>query len=359
MIKKLFLNFLSGLVLLAVLWTPGSYSSEDPLRIGFIFGSDIGLYGWGYSHDQCRIAIEEEYGETVEISVFEEANMNIPDTEVVMRTMLDSGHRLFFITNPRLQELTHGLARQYPEAKFEIATGDLQSVNVGVYAPRFYVGRFSAGVVSGLLTRTGIIGYIAPFPIPEVVRGINAVTLGARNVNPDVEVHVMWTNSWNEPEPEAAATAFLLNSGADIFVPHTNGSETLRIAEQAGKLAFGKGSNMSQFGPNAQIATIQNDWNQFCVKRVEQVLNGAWESTNTWGGVDGPRTRLTHYNESLNPQIIDFIQHLEHAIYSNVTHPFSGPIYREDGTLVVEEQHYLPDEVLRDLDWYVEGVVLH
>ena len=333
------------------------HASGEPLKVGFIFDSVIGAHGWRYSHEQCRIAVRDEFGEQVETAVFAKFRANEAEVEGVVRLMLDSGFKMFFVLSPEFEQVTHRLAEEYPEVIFEVATGRRQAKNVGVYSARFYEGFFAAGVLAGQVSSTGRIGYVGSVDIPEVTRGVNAVTLGARLINPQAEVHAIWIDAWRNPTQESVAANILIDGGTDVIISHTGGTEILQVAEARGVFSFGKASDMSDFGPNAHLAAILYDWNQFCINRVHEVIEGTWQSTNTWGGTDGPAARLTHFNKNkVGSEIIAFIQTLEESIQSGKIHPFSGPIYDTMGNLTVEKDNVPTDAELLDLNWFVEGV---
>lgn len=331
---------------------------SDPLRVAIILGGTVGEFGWSHSHVQPIPAIKETFGDQIEdVIVYEQEDLNIENTEIAMRSMLNSGVRLFFIASYQLTDITLQLAAEYPNAIFEIATGTQTAKNVGNYSPRFYEGRYSAGVVSGTISSSGKIGYIAPYPIPEVARGINAVMLGARSINPNARVLTAWTNAWSDNTAEAKAATELFDRGVEVIVPHTAGNLALAIAETRGVFAFGKASDMSTYGPNAQLAAISNDWTQFYITRIQEVLDGTWESSSVWSGPIGPTARLTHFNENqVGEKQIEMIRTLEKDMKLGKFHPFSGPIYNTHGELMVEESKRLSDDQLREMNWFVQGV---
>ena len=351
-------KFVCWIAAIAVfLFAYSSHASGEPLKVGFIFDSTIGPHGWRYSHEQCRIAVRDEFDEQVETAVFAKFRANEAEVEGVMRLMLDSGFKMFFVLSQEFEQVTHRLAEEYPDAIFEVATGRRQAKNVGVYSARFYEGFFAAGVLAGQVSSTGRIGYVGSIDIPEVTRGINAVTLGARLINPQAEVHAIWIDAWRNPALESLAANFLIDGGTDVIIFHTGGTEILQVAEARGVFSFGKASDMSDFGPNAHLAAISYDWNQFCINRVQEVIEGTWQSTDTWGGTGGPAVRLTNFNRKwVDPEIITFIQTLEDGIQSGKIHPFSGPIYDNLGNLTVEKDHVPTDADLLVLNWFAEGV---
>ena len=248
MIRRTFLG-LSAALLMA-----GPALAVD-LKVGFVYVGPVGDHGWTYQHDQGRQAVEAAFGDRVE-TTFVESVKEGPDAERVIRQLAASGHGLIFTTSFGFMDPTLKVAKAFPDVKFEHATGFKRADNVSTYSGRFYEGRHVIGLIAGKMTKTNKIGYIASFPIPEVVRGINAATLAAQSVNPDIEVQVVWVNTWYDPGKEADAAKALIDQGADILMQHTDSPAAIQIAEERGILAFGQASDMKAFGPNAQLTSI-------------------------------------------------------------------------------------------------------
>ena len=340
--------------------SPATQGSEKPLKIGFISNSTIGNHGWTYSHNLGRLALVEHFGDQIRTAFYAENNADDAIVEAVLRTMLEDGYGMIFIWAYGYSDLVHHYARQYPDVAFEICTGQSTARNVSTYSPRFYEGRFSAGVLAAKMSSTGKIGYIGSIPIPEVLRGINSVAIGASRVNPDSEVLTLFLNSWSNPELETRAAQFLISQGADVLIMHTNAERALIVAENNRVFGFGKASDMTYIAPNAHLATIANDWSQYYINRVGAVLDGSWKSIRNWGGEFGPTTKLTHYNRKhVSSDIVQFVQNLEKEVLSGKVHPFTGPIHDFQGNLVVPDSEVLSDTQLLNMNWFVEGVRLY
>lgn len=334
-------------------------ASEKPLKIGFIAGSTIGTHGWMFSHNLGRLALESHFGDRIRTAVYAENTAEEAIIEAVLQNMLEDGYRMIFALDYRFSDLVHRYAKLYPDVAFEICTGQTAAQNVSTYSPRFYEGRFTAGVLAAKISSTGKIGYIGSIPIPEVVRGINSVAIGARQVNPHSEVLTLFTNSWSNRELEVRAAQFLISEGADVLIMHTNAVYALIVAEKYGAFGFGKASDMTSVAPNAHLATIANDWGQYYINRVDAILNGSWASIRNWGGELGPTTKLTHYNKKhISSDILQFVQNLEKDVLSGKLHPFAGPIHDIQGNLAVPKFEVLSDKQLQDMNWFVEGVRL-
>lgn len=343
--------------LLAVLLVgvTGNAHADDPVKVGFVYVGPVGDHGWTYRHDKGRLAIEEAFGDKVQ-TTFVESVSEGADAERVIRKLAAEGHDLIFTTSFGFMNATVKVAKQFPDVKFEHATGYKRAENVSTYSARFYEGRAVIGTMAGMLTKSNILGYIASFPIPEVVRGINAYTLAARKVNPDVEVRVVWVNTWYDPGKEGDAAKALIDQGADIITQHTDSPAPLQVAESRGVLGFGQASDMLQFAPNAQLNTIIDNWDDYYVSRVQAVMDGNWESHDVWVGIKGGMVGFVENNEVVTEDVAAAADVIREGIIDGSIHPFSGPINNQAGEEVLAEGETLSDEVLLGMDWYVEGV---
>jgi simple sugar transport system substrate-binding protein len=329
--------------------------AAEKVKVGFVYVGPVGDHGWTYRHDHGRKAGEDQFGDKVETSYVESVKEG-PDAERVIRQLASSGHDLIFTTSFGFMNPTVKVAKRFPDVKFEHATGYKRAPNVSTYMARFYEGRYVAGTIAGHMTKSGTIGYIGSFPIPEVVRGINSFTLALRKVRPDAEVKVVWVNSWYDPGKEGDAAKALIDQGADVILQHTDSPAPLQVAEARGVFAVGQASDMARFAPKAQLTAIIDDWNGYYVRRTEDVMNGTWESTDTWGGLDTGMVKMAPYNEAIPADVRKEAQAVEEGIKSGALHPFTGPINDQDGKERVAAGETLTDDVLLAMDWYVEGV---
>ncbi len=328
--------------------------AADPLKVGFIYVGPIGDHGWSYQHDQGRLAIEKEFGDKVE-TVYVEKVAEGPDAERAITRLARQGAGLIFTTSFGFMEQTLAVAKKFPEIKFEHATGYKQADNVSTYSARFYEGRYVIGQIAAKMSKSGVAGYVASFPIPEVVRGINAFLLGAQSVNPDFKLKVVWVNSWFDPGKEADAAKVLIGQGADIITQHTDSTAPLQIAEEQGVVGFGQASDMIKFAPKAQLTAIIDDWSAYYIARTKAVLDGTWTAGDTWGGMDAEMVIMADYT-NMPDDVKAMAEETEAKITSGAFHPFTGPIYKQDGTLAVEEGKTLDDGTLLGMNWYVQGV---
>ncbi|MEC9433113.1 MAG: BMP family ABC transporter substrate-binding protein [Pseudomonadota bacterium] len=333
----------------------GAAQAADPLKVGFIYVGPVGDFGWSYEHDQARQAVEAEYGDKVETSYLESVPEG-PDAERALRQMAQSGHQLIFTTSFGYMNPTLKVAKQFPNVKFEHATGYKRDANVSTYSSRFYEGRHVIGLIAGRMTKTNTIGYIGSFPIPEVVRGINSAYLAAKSVNPDVKFKIVWVNTWFDPGKEADAANALIEQGADVIMQHTDSPAAMTIAEEKGIYAFGQASDMKQFGPNARLSSIIDHWAPYYVERVGAMLDGTWESTDTWGGIASGMVGIGEFSDKIPADVAAEAMAAKEAIAAGTLHPFTGPINKQDGSVWLAAGETADDGTLLGMNFYVEGI---
>ena len=309
----------------------------DKLKIGFVYVGPTGDHGWTYMHDEGRKAIVEEFGDDV-TTTYVESVAEGPDAERVMRQMALSGHDMIFATSFGYMESMLKVAKDFPDVMFEHATGYKTAPNMAVYSSKFYEGRSDQGIIAGHMSEKGKAGYIASFPIPEVIRGINAFWLGATSVNPDFDIDVIWVNTWYDPAKEADAAAVLLQEGADIITQHTDSPAALQVAEKNNIKAFGQASDMIKFAPNTQLTAIIDDWGPYYVERVRAALNGTWEMKDTWGGMDTGMVKMAPFT-NMPTDVAHLAARAAKDIELGKLDPFGGKF--SDGELL-GMQDYLP-----------------
>jgi len=347
MIRKLALAA-AGLMLAAT-------AQAADLKIGFVYVGPVGDFGWSYQHDQGRLAVEKEFGDRVETTYVESVPEG-PDAERVIRQLAASGHGLIFTTSFGYMDPTLKIAKMFPKVKFEHATGYKRAKNLSTYSARFYEGRHVIGTIAGMMTKTKKIGYIASVPIPEVVRGINSATLAARKIDPSITVQVIWVNSWYDPGKEADAAKALISNGADVIMQHTDSPAGLQAAENAGVYAFGQASDMIKFAPTHQLTAITDNWAPYYIERTKAVLDGTWESTNTWGGIAAGEVKMAPFT-NMPDDVKAAAKKAVADIASGAVHPFAGPIKDRDGVERVAAGAVADDGMLLGMNWFVEGVL--
>ena len=294
----------------------------DKLKVGFVYIGPVGDHGWTYMHDQGRQAVEKAYGDKVEVTYMESVKYG-PDAERAIRGLANEGMDIIFATSFGYMEPMLKVAKEFPNIKFEHATGYKTNDNMSVYSGMFYQGRYVQGVIAGHMSKNGKAGYIASFPIPEVVRGINAFYLGATSVNPDFDIDVIWVNSWYDPVKEGNAAKVLISEGADIITQHTDSPAALQVAEKQGVFAFGQASNMYQFAPKAQLTAILDDWAPYYIERVGQVMDGTWKKSDTWGDMKSGMVKMAPYT-NMPDNIALIAKDIEKKVMNGNIDPFNG-----------------------------------
>ena len=339
---------------LAVVFAAGSASAAEKLKIGFVYVGPVGDHGWTYQHDQGRLAIEQELGDKVE-TVFVEKVAEGPDAERAITRLARQGAGLIFTTSFGFMDPTLKVAKRFPEVKFEHATGYKRSKNVATYNARFYEGRYINGQIAAKVSKSGVAGYIASFPIPEVVMGINSFILGAQTINPNFKVKVIWVNSWFDPGKEADAAKVLISQGADIITQHTDSTAPLQIAAEKGAMGFGQASDMIKFAPKAQLTSIVNNWAPYYVRRTKAVLAGSWKSSSAWDGLGEGTVEMASYT-NMPADVVAMARKTESLIATGKIHPFTGPLYKQDGSLALAAGKVMDDGTLSGMNWYVKGI---
>ncbi len=346
-------------LLAAAAWSAGAAQAqgtpEAKPKVSFVYVGPIGDHGWSYQHHQGLEAIKKEFGDRITTSYVENVAEG-PDAERVIDQLAATGSSLIFTTSFGFMNPTIKVAARHPNVKFEHATGFKQAPNVATYNARFYEGRHVIGLIAGKMTKSNTIGYIGSFPIPEVVMGINAAYLAAKSVNPNVKFKVVWVSTWFDPGKEAAAAKALVDQGADILMQHTDSPAAMKYAEEKGVFAFGQASDMAQFGPNAQLTSIVDNWNPYYRERVQALLQGTWKTSDVWNGIAAGTVVLAPFSSKLPPEVVKLAETARDEIAKGKRHPFTGPIKKQDGSLWLKEGETASDKDLLSMNFYVEGL---
>jgi len=335
--------------------TTGAAEAQDPTKACFIYVGPIGDFGWSYQHHQGVLELEEELGDAVETAYLESVPEGA-DAERAIERFARSGCNIIFTTSFGYMDATNKVAGRFPDVKFEHATGyKREHPNVSTYNSRFYEGRYIQGVIAAKMSEAGVAGYIASFPIPEVVMGINAFILGAQSVNPDFELKVVWANTWFDPGKEADAAKALIDQGVDIITQHTDSTAPVQVAAERGIKAFGQASDMIKFGPETQLTAIVDDWGPYYIERVKAVRDGTWEQVDVWGGLKEGHVVMAPYT-NMPDDVKALAEETEEKIRTGEFHPFTGPINKQDGSAWLAEGDVADDATLLGMNFYVEGV---
>ena len=351
---------LSALVGLTTVTTA---SAADKVKVGFVYLTTPGDHGWTYAHEVARQDVEKHFGDKV-VTTFVENVPEGPDSARVIRELAKQGNEIIFTTSFGYMDHTIKVAKEFPNVKFEHITGYKRSPNVATGNIRFYEGRYVQGVVAGLMTKSNKIGYLASFPIPEVIQGINAFGIGLRSVNPKAEVSVIWVNSWYDPVKEADAAKVHIAEGADILAQHTDSPAMLQTAQKAGVHGFGQSSDMKAFAPKAQLFSAVNNWGPYYIQKIQQLMDGTWSTGdgpdhwagNTWLGMSDDYLVLSPF-ENMPADVAKAAEKAAADVKSGKIKIFTGPIKDNAGKLRVPAGKTLNDgELFQTLDYYVDGI---
>ena len=348
-----FKSLLTGVLLAFGL---GTAAVAADVKVGFVYVGPIGDGGWTYEHDKGRLAVEKHFGDRVE-TIYQE---NVPegaDAERVMTTMAMQGADLIFTTSFGYMDPTINVAKKFPNVKFEHATGYKRSDNVSTYSARFYEGRAIQGHIAGKMTKTNKVGYIASFPIPEVIRGINSAYIHAKKVNPDIEFKIIWAYTWFDPAKEADAAKALIDQGADVVLQHTDSTAPQAAAKEAGNvITFGQASDMGEYAPMPRVSSIIDDWAPYYIARTQAVLDGTWESVDTWDGIGPGMVGIGEISDAVPADVKAEAMAMRDAIANGTYHPFTGPIKKQDGSDWLGAGETSDDGTLLGMNFYVEGI---
>ena len=352
---KRLISVLLALLLLAPAIVLAEQSAEGKkVKAGFIYVGPIGDAGWTYSHNQGRLEMEKlPY---VEPSRYIESVPEGAESARVITGLVRKGHNLVFTASFGYMDATLSVARRYKDVVFMHCAGYKSAENVGNYFGRMYEPRYLAGIVAGKMTKSNIIGYVCAFPIPEVIRGINAFTQGVRSVNPSAQVNVVWTQTWFNPAIERDAADSLLDVGADVLTMHQDAPATLQAAEERGAYVIGYQSDMREFAPTAFLTAPIWNWEALYTKVAEEVHNGTWKSQSIWWGMKEGLVSLAPMSDRIPADVQQLVKEKTAALISGQLHPFAGPINDQNGNQQVATGAIPSDGDLLGMSYFVEGV---
>lgn len=329
---------------------------ESPFDIGFVYVSPVGSGGWTYQHNLGRLALQKAMADDVRTRYVEQVPEG-PDSERVIRELASDGCKLVFATSFGYMDSVIRVARSFPDLAFEHASGYKMADNVSVYNARFFEGRYLSGLIAGQMCRSHVIGYIAAMPIPEVLQGINAFTIGARSIDPRIQVRVVWTNSWYDPGRERDAVQAVIAQKADLVTHHTDSPTVVQAAEEKGLYSIGYHSDMSRFAPKRHLVSVTHHWGNYYVSRVKALLEGTWTVGSRMGSVADESIRLESISNQVPQQIQQLVARRTREIAQAKRHPFLGPVVDNQGRTRIAGDAVLDDDQLGKMDWLVEGVI--
>ncbi|WP_413458013.1 BMP family ABC transporter substrate-binding protein [Herbaspirillum huttiense] len=330
--------------------------AADPLKVAFVYIGPVGDAGWTFAHDKGRKAVEEKFGDKVKTTFVENIPESAADAERVFRQLATDGNKLIFGTTFGYMEAMLKVAKEFPEVKFEHATGFKTADNLAQYDVRTYEGAYLAGVVAGKMSKSGKLGVVASVPIPEVIRNIDSFTLGARSVNPKATTAVVWVNKWFDPGKEREAATTLIGQGVDVLMQNTDSAAVVQTAQEKGVYAFGWDSDMTSFGPKAHLAASMINWGVYYTARVQAVLDGSWKSSTSWIGLKETGIDLAAFNPELPADVKTLVEERKKGIVDGTAPIWKGPIKDNAGKEVLGKDAVADDGFLHGIKFYVEGV---
>jgi basic membrane protein A and related proteins len=347
---------LAAIAMAACVFTlPATAQQSEPLKVGFLYVAPLTEAGWVRQHEEGRQAVQAAFGPRVKTSYVENVPEG-PDAERVLRDMVATGHKLIFTPSFGYMEPTLKVAKDHPDVKFESITGYKTAANVAAANARYYEGRYLAGIAAGRMTKSKLAGYVAGFPIPEVLQGINAFTLGLRSVNPGAQVKVVWLNTWFDPGKERDAAMALFDQGADVVSFHTASTAVMAAAQERGKLAVAYHSDMRKVAPDAQVLAVTHQWGDYYKQRTQAVLAGNWKSGNVWGGVKEGMIRVGFFGPKVPKAVQDEVLARQKDIAAGRLKPFTGPLSDNEGRPVLAKGASMTDEQILSMNFLVSGV---
>jgi len=331
-------------------------AASAPLKVAFVYVGPIADGGWSYQHHLGKLALEKEFGPRIE-ATYVESVPETADAERVIRQLAAKDNQVIFTTSFGYMEPTLKVAKLFPKVKFEHASGYKSSTNMVAYEARFYEGAYLLGVLAGSTTKSNTLGFVGSFPIPEVIRNIDAFTLGARSVNPKIHTKVVWVDTWYDPGKERQAAEALIAQGADVLCQNTDSPATVQVAEEKGLHAFGWDSDMARYGPHSQLTANTENWGVYYIDELRKVFDGTWtgDRKTKWGIKEGAVV-LSPLNASVPANVAKLFEARKQAIAAGTLLPFTGPIKDNTGALKINAGSTWSADDLVSINWYVEGV---
>lgn len=325
-----------------------------PLRVAFVYVSPAGDAGWSYSHELARQYLEKTFGERIQTQVVESVPEGRQARSVIAE--LAENNDIVFTTSWGYMIPTQRIAEQFPNVKFEHATGMRRGDNLSTYATRAYQARYLSGMVAAAMSKSQRLGYVASHPIAEVIRGLNAFTLGAQAIDPSIKVEVQWTNAWYAPDKSKRISHALIDNGADVIAHHVDSPTPVQVAEARGVYAIGYHSDMSEFGLKSHLVSVVHDWGKIYASRIQSVMDHTWSAKDLWPGLKQNTSHLASLSPNVPQNIVDRVNTTADAIKAGSFHVFSGPIKNHRARIRVRENDQLTDTELLRMNWYVEGI---
>jgi basic membrane protein A len=334
-------------------------AQDEKLKVGFVYVGPISDDGWTYAHEQGRQAIIAHFGDKIETAYQESVPETPSDAERVIRDFAQKGNKLIFTTSFGYMDPTINVAKSFPDTTFVHISGYKRADNVGTGMAKIEQPRYASGLIAGKMTKTNKIGYVAAYPIPEVIRGCNAFTIGVRKVNPQATVKVVWTSTWFDPQKERSAADALFDAGVDVTAQHQDSPATLQSAAAHHGYGVGYDADMSTKVPEAALTSPMFIWGPYYIQTTQAVLDGTWTSSAYWGGWPEGVVDLAPIG-AMVPDDVKQTALAEADKFktgeSTLQTIFAGPLKDNKGEEKVPEGSSMTDDDIWNMNWFVEGV---
>ncbi|MBX9798419.1 MAG: BMP family ABC transporter substrate-binding protein [Burkholderiaceae bacterium] len=329
--------------------------ADEVLKVAVAYVSPIGDVGWTKQHDLARQAMEAAFPGKIKV-VKVEGVSQAQDAERVFRDLANQGNKLVIGTSFSHMTPMMKVAQSMPKTTFELCSGIKTLKNMGAFEARYYEGTYLAGIVAGKMSKSNVLGFIGGFPVPDILGPANAFLLGARSVNPKATCKVIWLSSWYDPAKERDAANALISEGADVVMSMTDTPTTVQVGEEKGVWTVGYASDMSKYGPKKHLTSFVVDWSSEYINAARTVMDGTWKSSHRWDGLKTGVVKMSPYNPAIPKDVLAYVAQQEQAIIAGKLHPFAGPLRDQSGKERVAAGSALPDDQLKGINWFVEGM---
>lgn len=330
---------------------------EGPLKAAWVYVGPTNDGGWTQAHDEARQAVQEHFGDAIE-TTYKENVPEGPEVAQAIEDLIADGNTVIFGTSFGFQDAFVEAAAAHPDVCFEFATGYMTSTNMAQFYGAAEDTDYLAGMAAGAASKNGKLGYLASFPIPEVVRGVNAWTLGVRAMNPDATVKVVWLNTWFDPAKEKQAAEALIAEGVDVLGQKGIDSPATGDAAQAadGVLWAGYNTDQSVNYPTVWLTATVYHWDVYEIPRLQQVLDGTWTSGNYYGNIGDGFVTLAPYGDAVTEETRAAIDARKAELAAAPGSQFTGPINDNQGNEVLADGVMHTFDELMSMAYLVEGV---
>lgn len=349
------MKYLSQFIVSSVLFLMIGHAVSEPLKVGFLHENPVGQGGWTLSHELARSKADEYFGDRISTTAIDGIAPGV-DAERILTKYARAKTDLVFATSFGFLNPTAKVSKRYRRTTFEHASGYLQAPNVGTYQIRAYQGRYLSGMLAGMTTKTNLVGYVGSFPIPEVIRGINAFTLGLKAANPEAELELIWTNSWSDAGKEIEATDLLIARGVDIVTHHAESASVMSQAASKGVYSIGYQTDRAKAAGDYHLVSVVHNWFPIYREIIEEKLAGTWSSKKRWIGIEADASQLVSFNENIPDDVMGVLEKAKEDIAAGNLRVFEGPILNQKGQPLIPPGQVANDDELLKMEWLVQGV---